>query len=196
MPNRVAEDVSIPPKPRSLVVPLALVLLITSLGGGYLYLSQTYPGIFKQTIQNIYNRAVSQTPQPTPTPPPTTPASPLPKPSVILPKGAQTYNFSHGDQVLGPKTSTLTLDPLSPNTGETQTITLKATHTSPITSVSVELITDNQTTPHTLTQKDGTNQDGTWSGSWKMSDTFQAKYGLRLILKSDDHDYDNTMWFK
>jgi len=180
---------------RSFVAPLIIILLGVSLGGGYLYLFVAYPALFADPGKRIsdYVTSLRSVASPTPT---SIPAPIQEKTIVPLPTGAQTYNFSHGTEVNGPKISQLTLDPLAINIGETQTITLKATHPSPITSVSVELITDTMSTPHTLTKISGTGTDGTWSGSWEVKDTINARYGLRLILNSSDSNYDNTMWFR
>lgn len=177
---------------RSLVLPLTLILLGVILGGGYFYLSTVYPAVFatiKELPQRLLSSRTDRNPAKSPSPPPAGLV-------VSLPSGPQTYKFSHGKEVLGPKTSELTLDPLTPQNGQTQTLTLQASHTSPITSVSVEVITDNQTTPHALTQSSGDELDGTWSGSWTIDDSYDYTYGLRLMLSSADHNYDNTMWFR
>ncbi len=182
------------PKSRTFI-PLLGILVIVILGSLYLYINTQYPSLFQDTATRIANTFTSPSPSPLSSPPPTAPVVPE-KIFTPLPTGSQTYKFSHGDQVLGPKISEITIDPLEIKPGEKQTITLLAAHTFPITSVSIEIITDTKTTPHTLDKIGGTNQDGTWQGTWEFEDTTAKRYGIRLILKSSDHDYDNIMVFR
>ncbi len=114
-------------------------------------------------------------------------SKPLP---IILPAGKQTYRFSHGKDVVGPKPESITIDPLTPNKGEKQTVTLKISAAAPAESASIEIITDNKSADHRLNFA-----DGNWTGSWEIDDTYDYKYGLRLVLKNGG-TYDNTVWIR
>lgn len=124
-------------------------------------------------------------------------ATASPKPSVYpLAKGPQTYTFTNGDKVVGPKIKTLTVNPLCPEESTKQTVTITASHTSPIDEVAVEYITDNHTERHLLFQKSGTATEGIWEDTWSLPASHDYKYGFRLILSSADGTYDNTMWLR
>lgn len=195
-------------KPSSLLFKIELVILLIILGGVALLGWRLAPEDVKAQLSNIPVQIIStiktriennnqqstaqlaelnETPEPTHTP----------KPTIIpLPEGSQTYNFSVGKDVVGPKISKLTIDPLTPQVANNQVVTLSASHTSRISSVTIEVITDNKSSRHTLTQKSGTDLEGTWEGSWTIDDAYDYNYGLRLILSSNQGTYDNTMWFR
>jgi hypothetical protein len=124
-------------------------------------------------------------------------ASPTPKPTIIpLPEGPQSYRFSYGSEVVGPKISRLTVNPLTPEPGTNQTITIEAGHTTPITEVVVEVITDEETKTHKLSKSDGNELQGSWTGTWNINTPYNYQYGFHLVLKSSDSTYDNTMWLR
>lgn len=195
-------------KPSSLLFKIELAVLVVLLSGVGILAWRLAPEEVRASILSAPNKVVSyisnliaknnqlsssglaeNSPAASPTP--------TPKPTIVpLPEGSQTYRFSNGSKVVGPKISSLTIDPLTPNQGDTQTVTLSAMHTSAITSVTIEVITDHKTEKHTLTQKSGTSVDGSWEGAWTMNDTFDYTYGLRLVLTSSEGIYDNTMWFR
>lgn len=184
---------------RSLTLPLLIILILISAGGGYYYIKSTYPSLFKYTFETLKTTIIkspspvvdttTNNPEPTPTPN-------IPKPSVKLPSGPQTYTFSHGELVKGPRISTITFTPLTPDPNSTQSVSLNATYQSDITKVIVEIITDNKSTRHELTRSTGSKNDGTWTGNWTIDDTYENRYGARLVLESSPDTYDNIMWFK
>lgn len=122
---------------------------------------------------------------------------PTPTPTIIpLPTGPQSYRFSNGSEVVGPKISRLSINPLTPESGTNQTITIEAGHTSPITEVMVEIITDKETKTQKLSQSSGTESQGSWTGTWNIPGSYDYQYGFHLVLKSNDSTYDNTMWLR
>jgi len=118
----------------------------------------------------------------------TTP-SPTPRPMKTIPGGSQEFLYSHGKDVKGPKIGKATINPLDPKQGDTQTLTVTITHDSPVTMALVTLFTDNAKTPHELKLKNGTTTNGTWEGSWKMTDTYDYTYGFDFTLKSATGEY-------
>lgn len=123
----------------------------------------------------------------------------LPEPQVptTLPKGTQTYTFSYGDAVQGPKPQTLTINPLSPDSGQPQSITIAIRNTTPVTDVSVFTTTDTKNeVRHTLTRTGGTPTDGAWEGSWTLDDSYLSRYYIRLYIKSNKNIYNEIMKFR
>lgn len=98
------------------------------------------------------------------TPPSLSTSTPKPTPKPI-PTGKQIYYLGHGKNVKGPKTSQVVIDPLDPSVGKTQIVTVKITHTSPITSVKATLETDNMNKTYTFKRIAGSDTDGTWQTS-------------------------------
>lgn len=136
--------------------------------------------------------------KPTPTPAMEAIAPTPSEPRILtnLPKGTQTYTFSHGDKVTGPKPSTVTLNPLSTTLNEKQSITITVTESSPVTSASVFLTTDTKKdVEHVLTKSTTTKKD-VWTGSWSVDDTSDQRYEARLYITSSDGVYNNTMRFR
>ncbi|MBU1326794.1 DUF11 domain-containing protein [Patescibacteria group bacterium] len=126
-------------------------------------------------------------------PAPAAPPTPTPTPSPIkdIPGGKQVYNVSNGDKVVGPKISQITLDPQTPTPDETQTVTIKVKNDSPVTETSVYIQTDNNELKHVLKLIEGTATDGTWQGSWKITDTYNYNYYFRFNLISATGEYND-----
>lgn len=136
-------------------------------------------------------------PTPTPTMEASAPTPSEPRLLTKLPQGSQTYTFSHGDKVKGPKPATVTLDPLSTTLNQKQSITITVTESSPVTKASVFLTTDTKKeVEHVLTKKNTTDKKDTWTGSWTVDDTIDQRYEARLYITSSDGVYDNTMRFR
>lgn len=113
-----------------------------------------------------------------------------------LPTGSQTYRFSNGESVVGPKIQTLIINPLDPAKSGSQTITLTIKHDSPVTSAVVTIITDNNESPLILKLTNGTDTDGTWTGNWTVNDTYNKRYGIKFSLKSSTGNYNNVMFIR
>jgi len=120
-------------------------------------------------------------------------AKPSPRP---LNPGKETFQFSPGPKAVGPKIYEFSLDPLDVKSGVTQTITVKATYTSPITSVSARLDTDTKKTPLTFTKIAGTDTNGTWQTTVKHEDTHNDVYYLDFTLVGADATYNGGFAFR
>jgi hypothetical protein len=119
---------------------------------------------------------VSQAPEgPTPTP--------TPRP---LRQGEVTMNTSVSAETKGPKLSTTIVDNNDPKVGQTQTLTSTYRHTSPITSVTVTLMSDNGEKTYPMTLISGTNTDGQWQGTWTVEDTLLYTYTFIFTAKAQD----------
>lgn len=83
--------------------------------------------------------------------------------------------------------SEVIIDPLDPKPEETQTVTIKAldVNKSPIKEITVTLVTDNKSESHTLKRINGTDLNGTWQGSWKISDSYDYTYRATLKAKNE-----------
>lgn len=113
-----------------------------------------------------------------------------------LPSGIQTYRFSHGKDVVGPKIQTVVIDPLDPQPGATQTITLEIESESPMKSVVIVAATDNQEQTLNFKLTAGDSLKGTYQASWQLNDTYDAKYAFRYILTAEDSVFDNIMFLR
>lgn len=134
---------------------------------------------------NIFNNNLSSTPSPTP--------KPTIKP---LPKGRQIYNYSHGDQVTGPKPSSATIDPIDPNLNEEQYLSIKVEHDKEVKSAVATVITDNQQKEYKMELISGTKTNGVWGAKWKMRDSYKYKYQIEYIFKSGNEIHEGALTFR
>jgi hypothetical protein len=176
---------------------LLIFLLLIALGLGGYYYHLLHPEF---SISSVVQSLVSTAPEDnslTLTAPTTAP-TPLPekKPPYILPTGAQTYRFSHGADVTGPKPQLVTIDPLDPQPGSTQTISVVIHSTSAVQSAVVIVGTDHQEKTLNLKLSSGDSLKGTYQGSWPVDDTYSQKYFLHYLLKSKTDTFDNTMYLR
>jgi hypothetical protein len=118
------------------------------------------------------------------------------QPAIHLPSGRQEYILSHGKNVTGPKPQTIIIDPLTPVTGETQTVTIVAQYNSPITEATITLFTDSDNHTYPLKLQSGTPTNGSWSGSWDMPESISSRYELKITLVSSTGNWINTMKFR
>lgn len=185
MPTNSVLPVANPPK--SHLLPLLIVLLLVASGTLYYYLRVTYPSSAAQSPLSEAPSSEAQTPLSGATPS---------KPPYTLPQGPQTYRFSHGKDVTGPKIQVVTIDPLDPKIGSTQTITLEIESPTPLKSAEITLTSDNQEKTLDLKLKSGDSLKGTYTGSWQVDDTFDIKYSVRYLLLSANDKFDNTMYIR
>jgi len=174
-------------------ISLVKILLIVSalafvaLGGANLYLYYYKKPAAQQTLKPNTIPAGSVIQAPSKTGP-----SPTPIPYKI-PGGLQTYRFSNGSEMKGPKIQSATIDPLDPANGAKQTITLEIESDSPVTSTEIIVTTDKKKKNIDLKLTDGDPQKGTYQGSWQINDSYLTMYAFRFIIKSANGTYDNVM---
>lgn len=181
--------------PKSHILILSALLFVTILGSGYFYLNLTSPSSLKQiSFTSLRNKMLTTKPTIIED---TSAQIEEPTPSIVpLPTGLQSYEFTHGAQVVGPKVAKIIYDPLTPSAGGTQKVTLTAAYSAPITDVVLTIVSDHLITPHTLSLTSGTTTDGTWTGSWVIDDTLDTRYAARTTLKSTKDTHDSAMWFR
>jgi hypothetical protein len=73
---------------------------------------------------------------------------------------------------------------LDPAVGAQQTISVKVTHNSPISDVSVKLRTDTKTTTLKLTLSEGSELGGTWKTTWAVPESYMYNYIATIIASS------------
>lgn len=137
----------------------------------------TWYWIQKQSVAPEESQALDpatteETPAPTPTPTPTK-----------LIHGKDTYSVSGGGGN-GPLVSEITFDPLDPEVGAKQTISVKLSGISAVTSAQVNVRTDTKTTTVQLTRINGTELGGTWEGTWTIPETYLYNYIPTIVAKS------------
>ena len=149
----------------------------------------------------------TSTPGPTSTPTPGPTSTPTPTPANIwepwvptprpLAHGIQTYTVS-GSKSGAPKATEITIDSLDPGVGGSQSVSANVIDmgAGPVTNVSVELITDNETTTHSLELTSGTNSDGTWEGTWTMEDSYDSTYQMEITAENASTDWTVTLSFR
>jgi hypothetical protein len=122
-----------------------------------------------------------------------TPAEPR---IVPLATGKQIYNISGGTKG-GPQMTQAVIDPIDPKPSQIQTFTLKANNLKPIVEIKAIVITDNGEKTNYLKLISGTNVDGVWQGSWRITDDYDYSYQIRLVAKNnEDTESKTTMTFR
>ena len=131
--------------------------------------------------------------KPTPTPKPRAECTKVGTP---LSKGFQSWKFSYGDGVKGPKIQTASIDTLTPPAGSTQTLTLTIKNGSPVTYATATVYTDNNSKSYDLALNKGTSSDGTWMGIWKIDDTTNCIYHIDFDLRSSTGNWTGALTFR
>jgi len=122
-----------------------------------------------------------------------TPAEPR---IVPLATGKQIYNISGGTKG-GPQMTQAVIDPIDPKPSQIQTFTLKANNLKPIVEIKAIVITDNGEKVNYLKLISGTNIDGVWQGSWRITDDYDYSYQISLIAKNnEDIESKTTITFR
>lgn len=97
--------------------------------------------------------------------------------------GAQTYKVSTSNI---PTITQVIVDPFDMTCFATQTVTVKITDSNenPITSVEGMVSTDAVIIPFTFAFQDGEADNGTWQGSWVLTDSICYNFMLTITAKS------------
>jgi hypothetical protein len=170
----------IPNKPKrtrpAWLIPLLIVFLLLYIAfnvGVLMYSEKT--GIFATKLAQIFHPGPSPTPTAIPSPTPT------PRP---IPHGPMDFTSSQSDTTV-PQLREGHIDPYDPARGSTQTVTITVKHSAPVTQVTAVLKTDHTKTPSIpFTLISGTATDGTWKGSWQVTDSYLYTYILELRATS------------
>jgi len=110
---------------------------------------------------------------------------PTPTPQAI-PHGKIEFTVVQSDSTV-PQFGKGLIDPYDPAQGATQTVTITAKHSQPVTKVTAVLKTDHAvSTPVPFTLTSGTNTNGQWQGSWQITDTYLYTYNLVLQAESSN----------
>lgn len=112
-----------------------------------------------------------------------------------LPAGRQSWRFSQGRLVTGPKIQTATVDPVDAANGTTQTVTITVKHDSPV-SATVTVRTDTTAPSYPMKLIAGTLTDGTWEASWKVLDTHNYIYRINFLLQSSTGNWSGGLTFR
>jgi hypothetical protein len=164
-------------------VGITIIVFVTILlsVGAYLYARKSPILSFLpkfSTLQRNLASAIAPTPTPTPAP---------------ISHGPINFSVSQGNKTI-PQFRNGTIDPYDPQQGATQTVTIAIKHTQPVTKVTAVLKTDHAVSapfPFTLIQ--GTATDGTWKGSWQVTDTYLYTYRIKLDAISASGSATNEM---
>ncbi len=117
--------------------------------------------------------------------------TPTPSPKK-LPHGKETFIFSHGELVVGPKPTQLIIDPIDPKYNQKQTLTITIPHNKPIATASATIITDNLSEKIEL-QKISSD---IYSASWNMKDNYKYKYIIKLEFSDDTETFTGDLRFR
>lgn len=113
-----------------------------------------------------------------------------------LAKGFQSWTFSYGNGVKGPKIQTATIDTLTPPAKSTQTLTLAIKNDTPVTKANATVYTDNKSNIYDLTLNKGSATDGTWMGIWPIDDTTNCVYHIDFDLESSSGNWTGALTFR
>lgn len=145
-------------------------------------------GIYNAGLANGgFSTTASITPPVGPPPPPVGPPPPPPG-GGGTPGGCPSLTHDAGSYTISmdvfPNMTSITMTPFAPNTGETQKFDVAVNDPSPVTSLQATVLTDHGSTIVPLSLSSGSSVDGTWSGTWQMTDTYCSNYSV--ILDSTD----------
>jgi hypothetical protein len=115
------------------------------------------------------------------------------KPVKNIGSGEQTFQFSHGPKVTGPKPQQVSLNPIDPQQGQPITITLVLKNDSPITKADTVIHTDNDTQNQAMKLIEGDKTNGTWQLETKIKDTYLHTYKIYFDLQSTTGNYNSGL---
>ena len=101
------------------------------------------------------------------------------KPKKIA-QGKQTFIVSGSAKQNGPSIQQVTIDPYDPAIGTTQTLHVEITGASPILTAKAILASDTGEKTYPLLLTAGQPLSGTWSNSWKTTETHDVIYLLKI----------------
>ncbi len=120
-------------------------------------------------------------PTATPTPLPSSTPTPTPTP----PAGSVTYSFGNPAGT-NPDIYQATVMPLYQTIGNAQSIQVLADDTAGnITTIKAVLYSDGDAREFTLSRTGGTATNGTWTGTWQVTDTYNKTYGYDITGTDD-----------
>ncbi len=127
-------------------------------------------------------------PKVTVTPPPDgsgVPTGPTPTPTMTeLFQGELSYTIGYSSDAKGPKTRQALFQPHAPKQGAEQTITVDVSHTAPVDSVEMTVLTDTKSVTVPMNMISGSKTDGKWQAKWKVNDTYNYKFIFQFTSKS------------
>jgi hypothetical protein len=126
----------------------------------------TYRHWPKHTPTPIITPTSTPTPVPTVTPTDTPAPSPTPRP---IPTGRQSFHTYFGS-------NSGVIDPYDPSIGSSQNIQLQLSDPKGIVTVNGIVTTDTKTNPFSLSLESGASTNGTWVGSWTVSESYDTVY--------------------
>ena len=101
--------------------------------------------------------------------------------------GKQLYKISGGDINL-PLITEVLVEPLDPQVGQNQTVTVKANGPTPIKEVVVVLRLDNENNfEYKLAQSAGSPTNGEWKGSWSFPHPYNLTYRFNIKAMNENN---------
>lgn len=171
-------------KPSISIGTILLGLLITSA------ILLTY--YFFPTIKNNYQKVVSSRGESLENSPESPIPTPTRNPNYKLPAGPQSYNFSHGDQVVGPRVTSVSFSPLAAEKDTKQSLSAVFPSSEKVTSAIFSFSTDTLS-DQKVDLKQKPDNPSIWEATWTMPDTTKNKYHVRLIFSGEKGVYDEVM---
>ena len=103
-----------------------------------------------------------------------------------IPHGPKGFSVGQSDKTI-PQFGRGEINPYDPAKGTDQLVSIVVKHTSPITKVTGMLRTDDgDMSPVDFTLVSGTNTNGTWQGSWKVTKSYLYIYQLVFTATGSD----------
>lgn len=184
-------------RPKSLVLPLSLLLLGTALGGTFLYLNTTYPEVFANPVERLYNTITSPSRQAATTKlADSTNSNPLPtrSPYPLIPDTGKAGNFNVSTGTnKAINLQKVTIDPLDPELSEQITITLTIQSSIDIDQVTANLETDSSPQTLSFKRESSTNNVEVWVAKFKLKYPVKYKYIYKFKIQSADQVFEFPM---
>ncbi len=162
------------------VIFILLFIAIVLGGVGYFVWKNTVPNENFNTADNSQGQQ-QLIPTPTSTPTPTAKPSPIPLKPDNGTKG--TYQVGMGAHD-GPSVTQVIFDPLDVKKGQVLNLAIRASFTSPISTITATITTDGGTQDIPVSLASGTTSDGQWTGSTTINNPVDYIYSLTIKLKA------------
>ena len=162
-----------------LFVWLILLFLFALFFSAGIYIAISPDISLKGLFERIFRKAPTEEPQNiwsayTTTPPP-------------IATGKQLYKISGGDINL-PLVTEVLVDPLDPEVGQNQTVTVKANGPTPVREVVVVLRLDNENNfEFKLAQSSGSPTNGEWKGTWPFPHSYNLTYRFNVKAMNESN---------
>lgn len=111
--------------------------------------------------------------------------TPRPSSRPIL-QGKEIYQVSQAEDLVGPQTRSVEINPHDPKVGEKQTLVVTTAYDAGVKSINVKLMSDGDEQEMSLSQVSEEGTLATWKGEWMVTQPVLYQYILEFTLEGAD----------